>query len=224
MPVITDVPNAEGSVKQWSLGAGASIVSAVGIDDDDVSTILANGSGSNHRFLMPSLPGDAVSPVNSGSTGAKMRLSGAGSSYTAYVHYNGSNFPTPGQSNKAAFLEFSHAFSGGELVVATINAAEYGCAMSDNSGAFVYCSYIRRTVDYSIAAPAAFARSQGIGFFFSWLLPLLGAGVTYQVFSDALLFISRVGGTIPGRSLKWAESEIEAMFSNWQAWGRRVYA
>jgi hypothetical protein len=149
---VTDVPSSEASHTSWFLQAGSDKVSAVQSDDSGTTTIATNiNAGAIESYFMPKLPGEAHSPAISGVTGISI-MSGAGTG-TFQTFYNGVSttvFTNPPSGQWQHNLET--AFAGADLVIATLNAAEYGVNANTSLGSFQYCTYVYRRVTYEVDA------------------------------------------------------------------------
>lgn len=217
MPSFTLRPTAQGTYNDFALGSGSDKPSAMS-DASDGTWISLSGTSGADSYVMQDLPADADTVEGSVTwNGRHTKAAGGSGGVSARLRYSGTNsdgaslapatFPTINEETTAYAL----APGGGAWTPAVLNATEIGVVSTLDVN---YSAY-------DVWATGSYAQAGGMGFlfFFSWLLPLLGAGLDLATFRRAMALL---GDVAPGRP-RFSDAEIVRHWRAYNAWAWRTY-
>jgi len=213
MATATLFPDGIGGFDQWSLGAGASKVSAISTPNDndgDTTYIVGSNGAPRQRFTYQNLPSDADSPVTSATVFFRTRDEAVGGP-TMYF-FNGSAEVSITTGQGTSYVLRSTAFYS--LTVPNINAGQAGLFLSAGGGINTRCTGASLIVVYTVTAVPA---GGGFGFFFELLTPLVGAGAT-------LGQMRRAASPLVWRDrncrIKLDRADMPGLYQDWRSWRR----
>jgi len=179
MPSLTQIPTTVSSPATWT-ATGTGDPGCVQSNDGDTTYLNSTAQNATHAHLCtPAIPASAVSPVNSAIMGVVCR--GNGDTGGGYYGVNGGS--TISTYNNSGTYTDTHG-NWPSLAISGIDGVGTRVTTAGSGTINIRCTYIYRTIDYTIQAG-------GFSVFFSALLPLVGAGLTWAQFRAAVRLVSR---------------------------------